>query len=53
VITTGTFLNGRIWLGQENWPAGRADDPAATGLAQAFARFGFRLGKKVGKNRKI
>jgi tRNA uridine 5-carboxymethylaminomethyl modification enzyme len=33
VLTTGTFLAGLIHVGLENYPAGRAGDPAATTLA--------------------
>ncbi|MBI3147887.1 MAG: tRNA uridine-5-carboxymethylaminomethyl(34) synthesis enzyme MnmG [Betaproteobacteria bacterium] len=33
VLTVGTFLAGRIHIGLENYPAGRAGDPPATRLA--------------------
>jgi tRNA uridine 5-carboxymethylaminomethyl modification enzyme len=33
VLTTGTFLAGLIHVGQSNYPAGRAGDPPALGLA--------------------
>ncbi|MGH6897362.1 MAG: tRNA uridine-5-carboxymethylaminomethyl(34) synthesis enzyme MnmG [Geminicoccaceae bacterium] len=45
VLTTGTFLRGEIHLGLERWPAGRAGDPAAVGLARRLAAFGFGLGR--------
>ncbi len=45
VLTTGTFLRGRIHLGERSWPAGRAGDPAALRLAQAMARLGLRMGR--------
>ncbi len=45
VITTGTFLRGRIHLGEESWPAGRIDEAPAVGLAATLARVGFRLGR--------
>ena len=34
VLTTGTFLNGLIHIGLENYSAGRAGDPPAISLAQ-------------------
>ncbi len=45
VLTTGTFLRGRIHLGERSWPAGRAGDPAAVRLAEAMARLGLRMGR--------
>ncbi len=45
VLTTGTFLRGRIHLGERCWPAGRAGDPAAIRLAEAIARLGLRMGR--------
>jgi tRNA uridine 5-carboxymethylaminomethyl modification enzyme len=45
VLTTGTFLRGEIHLGLERWPAGRAGDPAAIGLAQRLDAAGFALGR--------
>jgi tRNA uridine 5-carboxymethylaminomethyl modification enzyme len=45
VITTGTFLRGRIHLGEKNWPAGRIDEAPALGLSRSFERAGFRLGR--------
>ena len=33
IVTAGTFLNGKIHIGQSNYAAGRAGDPPATGLA--------------------
>ena len=45
VLTTGTFLCGEIHLGPERWPAGRAGDPAAIGLARRLAAAGFALGR--------
>lgn len=45
VLTTGTFLNGLIHLGEERWPAGRFGDPPALGVSDALARLGLRLGR--------
>jgi tRNA uridine 5-carboxymethylaminomethyl modification enzyme len=45
VLTTGTFLRGEIHLGLERWPAGRAGDPAAIGLARRLDAAGFALGR--------
>ena len=33
VLTAGTFLDGRIHVGLQNYPAGRAGDPPALGLS--------------------
>jgi tRNA uridine 5-carboxymethylaminomethyl modification enzyme len=43
VLTTGTFLAGRILLGEASWPAGRAGEFAATGLSASLRRLGFPL----------
>src|SRR5438552_6846197 len=45
VLTTGTFLNGLIHLGEEKIPAGRAGEKPSLGLSQTLARFGFALGR--------
>ncbi len=45
VLTTGTFLNGLIHLGERSWPAGRVDDPPARALAEALKRLGLRMGR--------
>ena len=51
VLTTGTFLNGLIHLGEETIPAGRAArggegvEAPSVGLAVTLARAGFRLGR--------
>jgi tRNA uridine 5-carboxymethylaminomethyl modification enzyme len=43
ILTTGTFLGGRIWVGDRSLPAGRAGEPAAEGLSEALRALGFRL----------
>jgi len=45
VITTGTFLNGRIHLGMKNSPAGRVDEKPSIKLSQSFLDQGFELGR--------
>src|SRR5471032_1140508 len=45
VITTGTFLRGRIHLGEKSWPAGRIDEAPAMGLSKSFEQAGFTLGR--------
>jgi tRNA uridine 5-carboxymethylaminomethyl modification enzyme len=45
VLTTGTFLNGVIYIGAERVPAGRVGEPPSVGLAATLARAGLRLGR--------
>ncbi|SVE01293.1 uncharacterized protein METZ01_LOCUS454147, partial [marine metagenome] len=45
VITTGTFLNGRIHLGMKSSPAGRAGEKPSTRLSRSFLDQGFELGR--------
>ncbi|KAK2703784.1 protein MTO1 homolog, mitochondrial-like isoform X2 [Artemia franciscana] len=45
VITTGTFLNGKINIGLETRPAGRFGDEPAIALATTLDRIGFKLGR--------
>ncbi len=45
VITTGTFLRGRIHLGERNWAAGRVGEAPALRLSGSFERAGFTLGR--------
>ncbi|MFG1187273.1 tRNA uridine-5-carboxymethylaminomethyl(34) synthesis enzyme MnmG [Xanthobacter aminoxidans] len=45
VLTTGTFLNGLIHLGEDSYPAGRMDEKPALGLSPALSRLGFALGR--------
>jgi len=45
VITTGTFLNGRIHLGMKNSPAGRVGEKPSIKLSQSFLDQGFELGR--------
>jgi tRNA uridine 5-carboxymethylaminomethyl modification enzyme len=45
IITTGTFLNGLVHIGQEQRPAGRADEPPSKDLAESIKSLGFRWGR--------
>jgi len=45
VITTGTFLNGRIHIGLNSRPAGRVGEKPSTKLSQSFLSEGFELGR--------
>ncbi len=45
VLTTGTFLGGRIWVGDKSMPAGRAGEFAAVGLTETLNRLGFETGR--------
>lgn len=45
VLTTGTFGNGRIWVGRHSLPAGRAGEAPAHGLTEALASLGFETGR--------
>ena len=42
VITTGTFLNGLIHCGEEQYPAGRSGEPASVLLGESLKRLGLR-----------
>jgi tRNA uridine 5-carboxymethylaminomethyl modification enzyme len=43
VLTTGTFLAGRILSGEHSYPAGRAGEFPAQGLSDSLRRLGFHL----------
>ena len=43
VLTTGTFLGGKIHIGLENHAGGRAGDPPAISLAQRLREMPFRV----------
>ena len=42
ILTTGTFLGGRIWVGNRSMAAGRAGEQPAEGLTEALRELGFR-----------
>ncbi|HVH76306.1 MAG TPA: tRNA uridine-5-carboxymethylaminomethyl(34) synthesis enzyme MnmG [Stellaceae bacterium] len=45
VLTTGTFLNGLIHIGEEKIPAGRVGEAPSLGLSRTLGSRGFRLGR--------
>ena len=45
ILTTGTFLQGVVHVGDRNYSAGRAGDFAAQGLSGALSALGLRLGR--------
>ncbi len=45
VLTTGTFLGGKIHIGNDNYAAGRAGDPPATTLANRLRELPLRVGR--------
>ena len=45
VLTTGTFLSGRIHIGQNNYSGGRAGESNSTSLSKALRDLPFRFGR--------
>jgi tRNA uridine 5-carboxymethylaminomethyl modification enzyme len=45
VLTTGTFLRGRMHVGRKTWSGGRIEEPAAENLSASLERLGLRLGR--------
>jgi tRNA uridine 5-carboxymethylaminomethyl modification enzyme len=45
ILTTGTFLGGKIWIGSKSMPAGRAGEFAAVGLTETLNDLGFETGR--------
>ena len=45
ILTTGTFLNGLVHVGDRNYSAGRAGDFAVQGLSRSLVDLGFRIGR--------
>ena len=45
ILTTGTFLNGLIHIGDERTPAGRHNEKPSTGLSEQLKKFKIKLGR--------
>jgi len=45
ILTTGTFLNGLIHIGDERTPAGRFDEKPSTGLSEQLGKYDFKIGR--------
>jgi tRNA uridine 5-carboxymethylaminomethyl modification enzyme len=43
ILTTGTFLGGKVLSGEKSWPAGRAGEFPAVGLSLSLRDLGFPL----------
>ena len=42
IVTTGTFLNGLVHIGERTYPAGRSGEPASVMLGEVLRNQGFR-----------
>jgi len=45
VMTTGTFLSGKLYIGSKCWQGGRIGEPPSTELSQSLRRIGLELGR--------
>ena len=45
ILTTGTFLNGLIHIGDERTPAGRYNEKPSTGLSEQLEKYSFKIGR--------
>jgi tRNA uridine 5-carboxymethylaminomethyl modification enzyme len=45
ILTTGTFLNGLIHIGEKKIPAGRYDEKPSTGLSEQLKKYDFKIGR--------
>ena len=45
ILTTGTFLNGLIHIGDERTPAGRHNEKPSTGLSEQLQKYKIKLGR--------
>ena len=45
ILTTGTFLNGLIHIGDKKTPAGRFDEKPSTGLSEQLEKYNFKIGR--------
>ena len=45
ILTTGTFLNGLIHIGDDKTPAGRFNEKPTTGLSEQLKKYNFKIGR--------
>ncbi len=45
ILTTGTFLNGVIHIGEKQTPAGRYNEKPTTGLSEQLKKLNFKIGR--------
>ena len=45
ILTTGTFLNGLIHIGEKKIPAGRFNEKPTTGLSDQLKKYKFKIGR--------
>ena len=45
ILTTGTFLNGLIHIGNKKTPAGRFNEKPSTGLSEQLKKYDFKIGR--------
>ena len=45
ILTTGTFLNGLMHVGETHWAGGRLSEPASTGITEQLRGLGFVSGR--------
>jgi len=45
ILTTGTFLNGLIHVGEKRTPAGRYNEEPTTGLSEQLKKYNFEIGR--------
>ena len=45
ILTTGTFLNGLIHVGEQKIPAGRINEKPSVGLSEKLKKYNFKIGR--------
>ena len=45
ILTTGTFLNGLIHIGENKTPAGRFNEKPSSGLSEQLQKYDFKIGR--------
>ena len=45
ILTTGTFLNGLIHIGEKQIPAGRFEEKPSTGLSEQLGKYSMKIGR--------